>query len=145
MIFVAQFVCATLLTAVGCVVVLLWLLLLVQSYGGQSGLMPWAAGGIILYGLIFVGIAALVGLPGILWARSLAVNVRPKWRRLAQTPSWIGMTVLVCGLGAAVLVLVGEQFRPKDPTNGCVSWRSAEASAAMAAGGPSGVDCPAKR
>jgi hypothetical protein len=145
MLFVAQLVCATLLTATGCAVVLLWLLLLVQSYAGQSGLMPWVAAGIVLYGLIFVAIAAFVGLPGILWARSLAVNVPPKWRRLAQAPSWIGMTILVCGLSTAVLVLVGEQFRPKDPTNGCVSWRSAEASAAMAARGPSGVDCPARK
>jgi hypothetical protein len=143
--FVAQLICATLLTATGCTVVLLWLLLLAQSYSGQSGLMPWVAAGIVLYGLIFVGIAALVGLPGILWARSLAVSVEPKGRRFAQALSWIGTTFLVFGLGTAVLVLVGEQFSPKDPTNGCVSWRSAEASAAMAAGSPSGVDCPARK
>ena len=113
MLFVAQFVCATLLTATGCAVVLLWLLLLVQSYSGQSGLMPWVAAGVVLYGLIFVGIAAFVALPGILWARSLAANAPPKWRRHAQAPSWIGTTVLVCGFGTAVLVLVGEQFRPR--------------------------------
>jgi hypothetical protein len=145
MLFLAKFVTATLLVAASCAVVLLWLLLLVQAYSAQSGLMPWVAAGIVLYGLIFVGIAAVVGLPGILWARSLAVNVPPKWRRLAQAPSWVGTTILVCGLGTAVLVLVAEQFRPKDPNNGCVSWRSAEASAAMAAGGPSGVDCPARK
>ena len=145
MLVVAQFACATLLIGAASAIVLLWLLLLGQSYAGQSGLMPWVAAGIVLYGLLVVGAAAFVGVPGILWARYLAASVPPKWRRLARAPGWIGTATLLCGVVVAVLVLVGEQFRPKDPTNGCVSWRSPEASAAMGAGAPSGTDCPVRK
>ena len=111
MLVVAQFVCATLLIGAASAIVLLWLLLLGQSYVGQSGLMPWIAAGIVLYGLFFVGAAAIVGVPGILWARYLVASVPPKWRRLARAPGWIGMATLLCGVVVAVLVLVGEHLR----------------------------------
>lgn len=145
MLFVAQFALAAVLIAVAVAVVLVYLLLLTQSYAGQGGLMPWVAAGVVMYGLFFVGVAAIPGVPAVLWSRHLAAKAPERWRRLARVPGQVGSSVLLAGFGAAVLALVGEEFRPKDPTNGCVSWRSAEASAAMAAGGPSGVDCPARK
>ena len=142
MLFVAQIAVAALLVAGASVVVLVYLLLLTQSYGGQGGVMPWVAAGVVMYGLFFVGIAALAGVPGILWSRRLAARAPEKWRRLARVPGQVGTAALIAGFAAGVLALAGESLRPKDPNDGCVSWRSAEASAAMAAGGPSGKDCP---
>jgi hypothetical protein len=144
MLLIAQGVCAGLLIAVASIVVLLWLVLLAMSYGA-SGLMPWVAAGVVLYGLAFIAAAAVAGVPGILWARHLAGAVPASWGRVAKIAERIGTSVLLCGLGVALAVLVGEQFRPKNPTDGCVSWRSAAASAAMAAGENQGVDCPAQK
>ena len=143
MLLLVQFVCATALVAASSAIVLLWLVSLVLSYSGESGLLPWVAAGVILYGFAFVGFAALLGVPGILWARHLVGIASPKWRQVARAPGWIGTAILLCGSAAAVMVLVAEQFRPKDPNDGCVSWRDPAASAAIAAGAESGKDCPA--
>jgi hypothetical protein len=106
MIVVAQIAFACLLIAAACSLVLVWLLLLALSHGGQSGLMPWVAAGVILYGLVFVAIAAIVGVPGILWVNNLARDVPPKWQRVAKAPSWIGTATLVLGFATAIVVLV---------------------------------------
>src|SRR5690349_24451518 len=144
MLLIAQVFGAGVLISVGSAVVLLWLLLLSMSYGA-SGLMPWVAAGVVLNGLAFVAAAAVAGVPGILWARYLASTAPPSWRRVTKIAERIGTAVLLCGLGIALAVLIGEQFRPKSPTNGCVSWRSAAASAALAAAETLGVDCPVQK
>lgn len=144
MLLIAQAIGAGLLIAVSSAVVLLWLLLLAMSYRA-SGLMPWVAAGVVLYGLAFIAVAAVAGVPGILWAKHIASAVPPSWRRVTKVAERTGTSVLLCGLGVALAVLVGEQFRPKNPTDGCVSWRSAAASAALAAGGRPGVDCPVQK
>jgi hypothetical protein len=143
MLLIAQIVGASVLISLGSAVVLLWLLLLAMSYGA-SGLMPWVAAGVVLYGVAFIAMAAVVGVPGILWAKYLSDHVQPPWRGVTKFAERTGTCVLLCGLGVALVVLVGEQFRPKNPTNGCVSWRSAAASAELAAGQQSGVDCPVR-
>ena len=142
MLLLVQFICATVLVIVSSAIVLLWLVSLVLSYSGESGLMPWVAAGVILYGLAFVGFAALFGVPGILWARHLVGTVSPKWRHVARAPGWIGTAILLCGLGAAVIVLAAEQFRLKDPNEGCVSWRDPATSARAPS---AGKDCPAPK
>jgi hypothetical protein len=68
--------------------------------------MPWTAAGVILYGLVFVAIAAIVGVPGILWANNLARGVPPKWQRVAKAPGWIGTAILVLGFAAAIVALM---------------------------------------
>jgi hypothetical protein len=103
---VAQIALAGLLIAAASSLVLLWLSLLALSYGGKSGLMPWTGAGVILFGLIFVAIAAIVGVPGILWANNLARDVPPKWQRIAKAPGWIGTATLVIGFVAAIVALV---------------------------------------
>jgi hypothetical protein len=107
---VAQIAFASLLIAASSSLVLLWLSLLALSYGGESGLMPWTGAGVILFGLIFVAIAAIVGVPGILWANNLARGVPPMWQRIAKAPGWIGSATLVIGfvMGfvAAIVALV---------------------------------------
>lgn len=143
MLILAKIVFASLLIATASAVVLLWLSLLALSYGGQSGLMPWTAAGVILYGLVFVAIAAVVGVPGVLWANHLSRGVPAKWRRIARAPGWIGTATLVLGFVTAIAVLVGEQFRAKNPYDGCISYRDAATSTAMAASGPEKyADCP---
>jgi hypothetical protein len=97
---------ASLLIAAASSQVLLWLSLLALTYDSQSGIMPWTGAGVILFGLLFVAIGAIVGVPGIFWANSLARRVPPKWQRIAQAPGWIGTATLVLGFAASIIVLV---------------------------------------
>ena len=105
MLIAVQITFACLLIAAASGLVLLWLSLLSLSYGGQSGVMPWTGAGVILFGLIFVAIAAIVGIPGILWANSLARRVPPKWQRIAKAPGWIGIAILVLGFVGEIVAL----------------------------------------
>jgi hypothetical protein len=142
----AQFVLAGLLIAASSAMVLLWFASLSLSYGGHSGLMPWTAAAVILYGLFFVGLAAIPGVPGILWANHLAACAPLKWQKIAKIPGWIGTLILTLGLASSAAVLVREQFRPRNPYDGCVSYRDAAASAALASAGPGqNIDCPSQR
>lgn len=99
---------ASLLIAAAFSLVLLWLSLLALTYDSQSGIMPWTGAGVILFGPLFVVIGAIVGVPGIFWANSLARRVPPKWRRIAQAPGWIGTATLVVGFAVAIIILVTE-------------------------------------
>ena len=143
MFFFAQFVFASLLIATASAMVLLYLVLVAMAYFGQSGLMPWVEAGMVLYGLGFVAVIAMIGVPGIFWANHLARVVAPKWQRISKIPGWIGTGVFVLGFSAATALLVREQFRPRNPYDGCVSYRDAAASAArLAPGARPEVDCP---
>lgn len=79
MLFGIQIVFASLLIAVGSGVVLVWLLGLALTYDSQSGIMPWTGVGLIFFGLMFVVIGTIVGVPGIVWANNLARDVQPKY------------------------------------------------------------------
>lgn len=106
MLFGVQIVFASLLIAAGSSVVLLWLFGLALTYASQSGVMPWTSAALILFGLMFVAIGALVGVPGIVWANNLAHNVQPKWQCLAKAPGLIGTLTLVMGFAIAIVALV---------------------------------------
>lgn len=106
MLIAVQITFASFLIAAASGLLVLWLSLLSVSYGGQSGLMPWTGAGVILFGLIFVTIAAIVGIPGILWANSLARRVPPKWQRISKAPGWIGIAILVLGFVGAIIAIV---------------------------------------
>lgn len=106
MFFGIQIVFASLLIAAGSGVVLVWLFGLALSYDSQSGVMPWTSAGLILFGLMFVAIGAIVGVPGIVWANNLAHDVQPKWQRLAKAPGQIGTLTLVIGFAIAIVALV---------------------------------------
>lgn len=97
---------ASLLIAAASSLVLLWLSLLALTYDSQSGIMPWTGAGVLLFGLPFVAIGAIVGVPGIFWANRLARLVPHKWQRIARAPGWIGTATLVSGFTAAIIVLV---------------------------------------
>jgi len=106
MLIVVKIAFASLLITAASSLVLLCFSLLALSYGGQNGLMPWTGAGVILFGLVFVAIAAIVGLPGILWANNLARGVSPKWQRIAKAPGWIGTATLLIGFAVASIVLI---------------------------------------
>lgn len=106
MLFGIQIVFASLLIAAGFGVVLLWLLGLALTYDSQCGVMPWTGAGLIFFGLMFVFVGAIVGVPGIVWANNLAHDVQPKWQRLAKAPGLIGTLTLVMGLAVAIVALV---------------------------------------
>jgi hypothetical protein len=82
MLLLVQLALAIALVTAALATVLLWLLLLGFSYGGQSGLMPWVGAGIVLYGLWVVALAIAVGAPGILWLSGLTPHVSPRWRKM---------------------------------------------------------------
>ena len=146
MLLLVQLVLAIALVAAALATVLLWLLLLGFSYGGQSGLMPWVGAGVVLYGLWVVALAIAVGAPGILWLSSLVPHVSPRWRKMLAAFRWVSTATLGIGFIAAVGALSAEKLRPKDPFDGCVSYRDAAASAAMATSGAKPeVDCPVRK
>jgi len=146
MLLLVQLALAIALVAAALAIVVLWLLLLAFSYGGESGLMPWVGAGIVLYGLWVVALAIVVGAAGIFWLSRLAPYVSPKWRKSAAGFRWVATVTLGIGFVAAVGALAAEKLHPKDPFDGCVSYRDAAASAAVAASGAKPeVDCPVRK
>lgn len=140
-----QLAIACLLVAAASVIVVLWLLLLALSYSALSGLMPWVAAGVVLYGWLLVAIAAAIGVPGVLWSGYLAQRISPGLSKVAHLTRRVGAATLGLGFITSAAVLVFEQSRPKDPYDGCVSYRTAAASAAMSApGAKPEVDCPSR-
>jgi len=131
MFLLAQLVLAILLVTVASLLVVIWLLLLALAYIGDSGLMPWVAAGIILYGFIFIATAAMVGIPGIVWANHLSNRVPSRWMPAAKMSGRIGKVVLILGFVVALAVLVGEQLRPKNPEDGRVTYRNAASASAI--------------
>lgn len=140
-----QLVLACLLVATASGVVLLWLLLLGFSSSAQSGLMPWVAAGVVLYGWLLVVLAAAIGLPGVLWASYLTGRISPSLGKVARLAKHIGIGAIGLGFASSVAVFLLVQSRPKDPYDGCVSYRTDAASAAMRApGAKPEVDCPSR-
>jgi hypothetical protein len=60
----------------------------------------------LLFGLGFVLLAAIFGVPGSAWARSLAEEFAPPWSRRAQITARIGSLSLMVGGSVAVALLV---------------------------------------
>ena len=94
---------------------------------------------------MLIVIAAILGVPGIVWTSHLAGRVSPGLGRVAITAKRLGTGALGLGLAAALAVQIAEQLRPKSPSDGCVSYRTEAASAALAAAGATAAnDCPTK-
>jgi hypothetical protein len=91
------------------VIVIYWLYALSLAYVPESGLEPWVAAGVILYGLAFVLAALIPGLFGILWAKHLASGVPSICAGVANLVWKIGTFILFVGLGAAVAALTGTK------------------------------------
>jgi hypothetical protein len=107
--------------------------------------MPWVAAGVILYGWLLVVVATAIGLPGVVWASHLASRISPRLGKVARIAKRIGVATLSLGFAASVAVLLLEQSRPKDPYDGCVSYRTEAASAAIREpGAKPEVDCPSR-
>ena len=139
-----QLTLACLLVAAATAVVLLWALLLALSLT-QSGLMPWVAAGVVLYGWLLVVLASFAGVPGVIWASHLASRLPSTLSRVATFASRVGIGALTIGIVSALAVLVAEWARPRSPHDGCVIYRSEAASAALAASGIKPTnDCPSK-
>ena len=141
---IAQFVVAALLVAATSVVVLAWLLLLALSVSG--GLMPWVAAGIVLYGGALFGLAAVLGIPGVLLSRHLAKHASTKLQRASKALAQICTTILAVGATVLVASLIWENIAARSRPGPCVSYRDAAASAALAASGASSYpDCAPPR
>lgn len=99
-----DFAFAACLVALGVTVVVLWLFMAFLAL--EHALAPWSNAGVLLYGPGFILLAAVFGVPGSAWARSLSEQFSSPWSRRAQITAWIGSLMLTMGgtLSAAALV-----------------------------------------
>jgi hypothetical protein len=82
MFIIVQSIIAILLVSVAVVFIMLWLFSAVLSFTPNSGLLPWVASGVPAFGLLYIFIAAVPGIPGIIWVSRLADHVTPPWDRI---------------------------------------------------------------
>ena len=101
MVLLARFAVAGTLILASWAIVVAWLCLVLRYDGPTDGSTPWAAD-VVIYGLAFVAVAALVGVPGILWSNHLAKQVSLDWRLVARMPGWLGAAILAVGLSVAL-------------------------------------------
>jgi hypothetical protein len=106
MLLLIQVVFASLLVTGGTAVVALWLFGLALSFQGDTGLLPWTATAIPMFGPLFLVIAAVISGPGIVWANHLSARVPARWQRLMAVPGYIGTAALVFGLVGVVAAYV---------------------------------------
>jgi hypothetical protein len=99
-----ELVAATSLVAISSAVVVFWLLALVLAF--RQELEPWNNAGVIMFGLGFVGLAAIPGLLGVMWSRYLAARVPLPWTRLANIRAWLGTILISFGALVAVIALI---------------------------------------
>jgi hypothetical protein len=103
---IAQSIIAILLVAAAVAFILLWLISVVLSFTPNSGLMPWVNSGVSAFGLLFVFLAAIPGVPGIIWVTRLVDHVTQPWNRILKITVWIGKVAFKVGAIAAILMLV---------------------------------------
>lgn len=103
---IAQFAIAILSITAAVMFILIWLLAVVLSFTPNNGLMPWVAAGVSEFGLFFVFLAAIPGIPGIIWAKLLVDQTASPWNRILKSAAWIGKVVFAVGTIAAVLILI---------------------------------------
>ena len=99
-----DFAFAACLVALCVTVVILWLFMALLAL--EHALAPWSNAGVLLYGPGFILLAALLGVPGSAWARSLSDEFSLPWSRRARITARIGWLMLILGgtLAAAALV-----------------------------------------
>jgi hypothetical protein len=86
--------------------ILIWLLSVVLSFIPNSGLMPWVASGVSAFGLFFIFLAAIPGIPGIIWANLLVDRVRHPWDRILKGTVGTGKIAFKVGSIIAIVLLV---------------------------------------
>ena len=82
----------------------LWLFMAVLAL--NHALEPWSNAGVLVYGPGFMLLAAIFGVPGSAWARSLSKELSLPWSRRAQITARIGSLMLTLGGTLAVAALV---------------------------------------
>ncbi|MDF0378625.1 hypothetical protein [Methylophilus sp. YYY-1] len=93
----------------GSLIIFIWLALAALSLqGGDSGLMPWVAAGVLMEGYIIVTIASLISFVGIIWASQVLKSVTACWKRMTLLSIKAGSTLIGLGflssIGAAILI-----------------------------------------
>jgi hypothetical protein len=97
---------ASVLVAISVTLIVLWLVM--ALFALQHALEPWNDAGVLLLGPVFVLLAALFGVPGSAWARSLAAEFALPWSRRALLTARIGsLTLKVGGVVAAAVLVYG--------------------------------------
>jgi len=86
--------------------ILIWLLSVAFSFLPNNGLMPWVASGVSAYGLFFIFLAAIPGIPGIIWASLLIDQVTRPWNRILKGTIWIGKNAFKVGSIFAIVLVI---------------------------------------
>ena len=103
---IAQFVIAITSLTAAVMFILIWLLAVALSFTPHNGLMPWVAAGALEFGLFFIFLAAIPGIPGIIWANLLVDQTTSPWNRILKGAAWIGKAVFAVGTIVAILILI---------------------------------------
>lgn len=85
-------------------VVIFWFLGLFLAV--NHALEPWNDAGIVMLGPGFILLAAMFGLPGAAWARSLSEEFALPWSRRALVTARIGSLTLALGVVVALIALI---------------------------------------
>jgi hypothetical protein len=101
----AQSIFAILLVIAAVTAILIWLMLLAISFTSNSGLMPWVSSGVSVFGLFFIFLAAVPGIPGIIWVSRLIDHVTPPLDRILKITVWVGKVAFKIGAIVAILIL----------------------------------------
>lgn len=99
-----DFAFAACLVALGVTGAILWLLMAWLAL--NHALEPWNNAGVLLYGPGYILLAAMFGVPGSAWARSLSEEFASPWSRRAQLTARVGSITLKLGGALAVAALV---------------------------------------
>jgi hypothetical protein len=97
---------AVLLVTVAVAFILLWLMSVVLSFTSNSGLMPWTASGVSTFGLFFIFLATIPGIPGLIWVNRLVDHATSPVDRILKITAWVGRVAFYVGTIAAILTLV---------------------------------------
>ena len=111
MLLIVQIMIAAALVIVAIALILLWLTSVVLSLMPNNGLMPWISSGVSALGLLFIFLAAIPGVPGIIWVSGLANRVASPWSRILKLTAWIGKAGFKAGTLFAILALLSLFFR----------------------------------
>lgn len=93
----------------GSLIIFIWQVLAALSlHGGDGGLMPWVAAGVLMEGYILVTIASLISFVGIIWASQVLKSVTACWKKTTFFSIKAGSALIVVGflssIGAALLI-----------------------------------------
>jgi hypothetical protein len=92
----------------------------------KQRLVPWTASGVSAFGLFFIFLTAIPGIPGLVWVTLLADHATPPLDRILKIAAWVGRVAFYVGAIAAILILVHRKRMSANENNVLLSsWNAA--------------------